>query len=367
MVQEPAFPGIGVHSGHVMTVAGPIMVESLGLTLTHEHILSDFGSNGPEPQEASRKHLFHRPLSIEILGAVRSLPMSNRDNQRLTDIDLAASEVGRFAHLGGRSMVELTLDGAGRDPMGLQHVSRRAGVNIIMGAGHYIEAAHPSRVKSMSEDDIADEIVRDLTESIPGSEVRAGIIGEIGIDMDFSAEELKSLRGACRASRRTQVPLSIHTPGGSERSHDYRRRILDIVEEEGADIRHTVIDHVALRPLDFDSQLEIGARGAFLGYDGISCDFDWGTRGSGPSDHELAVDIKRLVDAGLLTQILLSHDVHLKIMLTAYGGFGYGHILRSFGQRLRDQGITDEQVRTMLVDNPRRLFSSHHRVEERRS
>ena len=365
MVQEPAIPGIGVHGGQVMTVGGPITVESLGLTLTHEHVLSDFGSNGPEPQEASRKHLFHRPLTIEILGAVRSLPMSNRDNQRLTDVELAASEVQRFAHLGGRSIVELTLDGAGRDAMGLQQVSRRSGVNIIMGAGYYIEAAHPSRVKSMSEDDIADEIVRDLTEGIPDTGVRAGIIGEIGIDMDFSAEELKSLRGACRASRRTQVPLSIHTPGGSERSHVHRRRILDIVEEEGADIRHTVIDHVTLRPLDFDSQLEIAGRGAFLGYDGISCGFEWGARGSGPCDHELAVDIKRLIDAGLLTQILLSQDVHLKIMLTAYGGLGYGHILRSFPQRLLEQGITDDQITTILVDNPRRLFSSRQRVEER--
>jgi phosphotriesterase-related protein len=361
MSPEPIVPGIGVHSGQVMTVLGPIPVEDLGVTLTHEHILSDVGCNGPEPQEASRKHLFHHPLTIDILGEVRVLPQSNRDNQRLTDTSLLSDEVARFAHLGGQSIVEVTLDGFGRDVVGLQEVSRRSGVNIVASAGYYIELSHPPRLRSMSIDDIADEIVRDVTEGVPGTGVRAGSLGELGIDVDFTAQEEKCLRAACRASARTQVPLTIHTPGGSARSHEYRRRILDIVEAEGADIRHTIIEHVYIRPSDFDSQLEIAARGAFLGYDGISCDFNWGFRGSGPCDHELAVDIRRLIDAGFINQVLLSHDVHLKIMLTAYGGGGYGYLLRTFLPRLREQGVTDEQIHTILVDNPRRYFSSRYR------
>ena len=64
-----------------------------------------------------------------------------------------------------------------------------------------------------------------------------------------------------------------------------------------------------------------------------------------------------MIDAGFLHQILLSHDVHLKIMTTAYGGFGYTYILRRFVKRLRDYGVTDEQMRVLLVENPRRLFS----------
>ena len=71
---EPAIAGIDVHSGQVMTVLGPIPVEDLGVTLTHEHILSDVGCNGPEPQEASRKHLFNRPLTMDVPGEVRALP-----------------------------------------------------------------------------------------------------------------------------------------------------------------------------------------------------------------------------------------------------------------------------------------------------
>jgi len=358
MSPEPLFPGIGVHSGQVMTVLGPIPADELGVTLTHEHILSDIGCVSPEPEEASRKHLFNRPITMEILGELRVHPHYNRDDQRLTDLDVMTAEVAQFAYEGGGSIVEVTLEGFGRDVTGLQQISRRTGVHIIASAGYYIEASHPARLRSMSIDDIADEIVRDLVEGVPGTGIRAGSIGEVGIDVDFTPAEEKGLRAACRASARTQVPLTIHTPGGSAKSHEYRRRILDIVEEEGADVRHTILEHVYIRPADFGSQLEFAARGAFLGYDGVSCNFEWGFRGSGPCDHELAADIKRLIDAGFLHHILLSHDVHQKIMLTAYGGTGYGHILRHFLPRLREYGVADEQIRVMLVDNPRRYFSS---------
>ena len=358
---SPAIPGIGVHSGQVMTVLGPIPVEELGITLTHEHILSDVGCNGPEPPEASRAALFHKPLTMDILGEVRLLPQCNRDNQRLNDVELLAREVEPYRFWGGRSIVEVTLDGIGRDPLGLQMISRRSGVQIIMGAGYYIELSHPAKVRRMSADDIADEIVRDLTEGVAGTGVRAGIIGEIGIDMDFTAEEEKSLRGAARAQRRTQVPLTIHPPGGSLLMHEYRTRIIDIVEEEGASLEHTIMDHVEISPKSIESQMAIAERGAFLGYDSISSNFHWGMRGRGLNDDEIAADIKLMIDAGYLHHILPSQDVHLKIMLTAYGGWGYAYILKHFVKRLREYGVTDEQITTMLVENPRRLFSSRYR------
>ena len=138
-------------------------------------------------------------------------------------------------------------------------------------------------------------------------------------------------------------------------------RVMNIVEEEGASLEHTIMHHVQIHPCSIDSQIKISERGAFLGYDAISCGFNWGTRGWGPTDEESAADIKTLIDAGFLHHILLSHDVHLKIMLTAYGGWGYAYMLKTFVHRMRAIGITDEQISTMLVDNPRRLFSSRYR------
>ena len=355
---SPAIEGIGVKSGQVMTVQGPVPVEELGITLTHEHILSDVGVNAGEPPEASRKGIYHHPLTIDILGEVRLLPQCNRDNQLLTDIGLAVSEVEKYRHWGGKTIVEVTPDAIGRDPLGLKLVSQRTDVQIIMGTGYYIELSHPPKLRSMSIDDIADEIVQDITQGVRGTGVKAGIIGEIGIDTDFTAGEDKSLRGAARAARRTEVPLTIHTVGGSIKCHDYRLRILDIIEEEGASLEHTIIEHVEIHPKSFDNQIAIVERGAFLGYDGISCDFDWGFRGVGDDDEGIATDIKRLIDEGYLQHILLSHDIHLKIMLTKYGGFGYAYILRYFVQRLRSHGVTDEQITTMLIENPKQLFSS---------
>jgi phosphotriesterase-related protein len=235
-------------------------------------------------------------------------------------------------------------------------------VNIVLGAGFYIELSHPARLAGMSADEIADEVVRDLTEGIPGTGVRAGVIGEIGLDTGVSDAEIKNLRGACRASRRTGVPLSVHTNGMAP--PETRLRILDIAEEEGADIRHTIIDHASLRPGSLEIHLEVARRGAYLGYDTISSDFNWGSRGSGKCDEEIAAEIRSVVDAGFLNRILLSMDLHMKIMLTAYGGGGYGYVLREFLPRLREHGITEDQITTMLVDNPRRLFSSRYRDAE---
>ncbi len=107
--------------------------------------------------------------------------------------------------------------------------------------------------------------------------------------------------------------------------------------------------------------MEIARRGAFLGYDTVSSDFNWGFRGSGQCDHEIAADIRRMIDAGFIDHVLVSMDVHLKIMLTAYGGGGYGYLLRTFLPLLREQGVTEEQIGTILVDNPRRYFSSRYR------
>ena len=353
---DRAFPGIGVNSGSVMTVLGPVPVDALGITLTHEHIFSDISPFWQEPTEATKRQLAYQPVAMEILGELRLAPHINRDNQRLTDLELAVREVSKFRDLGGDTIVEATTVGLGRDPLALKAVARRTGLNIVMGAGYYVGVAHPSTVRSMSADDIADEIVRDLTEGVPGTGVRAGIIGEIGVDVDFTAEEEKSLRGAGRAARRTQVPLSVHLSGGVP--PHYAQRVVDIVEEEGASLRHTLLGHVVLHTPALEDQMALAERGIFLGYDGVSCNYDWGVRGFSPCDEKLAMNIKRLIEAGCLHRILLSHDVHSKIMLTAYGGFGYGYILRRFVHRLRAHGVTGEQIQALLVENPRRFFSA---------
>ena len=352
-------PAIGVGSGRVMTVLGPIPVESMGVTLMHEHLLIDASAWFHCPSCAERRSLATRPLDVGILGELRMDPFANLDNCRLDDIEAAIGEVAQFRELGGATVVDPTNVGIGRDPAALQAISRRTGLNVVMGAGFYLEAAQPERVRRMSTDDIADEIVRDVTEGVAGSGVRAGLIGEIGVGAEFTPAEQKSLRGAARAAARTGVPLSIHLPGWKRLAG----RVLDIVAEEGAELAHTVLCHMNPSLDDFAYQTSLAERGAFLEYDMIGMDYYYADQDAqSPCDEANAVALKRLIDAGFLNRLLLSQDVFLKMMLTRHGGFGYGYILRHFAPRLKRHGVGEAQIRALLVDNPRRVFSAQPRA-----
>lgn len=351
--------GTGVHSGFVQTVLGPIPVEQMGVTLMHEHIFVDASVWWKEPAEITRRHIAHQPLHMGILGELRMDPFVNLDNTKLYDPETATAELMQYRELGGQTLVDVTVMGIGRDPLALQRMSRRTGLQIICGTGYYLDGSHPLEVKGMNEDDIAEVIARDVLEGIPGTNVRCGIIGEIGVGIEFTPEERKSLRGAARAAAHTQAALTIHMPGWKRRGHE----VLDIVSEEGADLRHTVLDHMNPSFMDFDYQASLIERGAFLEYDMIGMDYFYADQqAQSPSDEENAAAIKRLIDAGYINAILLSHDVFIKMMLTCYGGFGYGYILRHFVPRLRRHGVTEAQIQTLLVENPRRVFSARHRT-----
>jgi phosphotriesterase-related protein len=141
---------IGVRSGQVMTVLGPIPVEAMGVTLMHEHILLDTSSWWRRPCCASHIALAEKPIDITMIGELRMNPFLNRDNCFLLDTDLAVEELGKFAELGGATVVDPTCLGIGRDPEALQRISRRTGLNIVMGAGYYLGQSHPAEVPTPS-------------------------------------------------------------------------------------------------------------------------------------------------------------------------------------------------------------------------
>lgn len=350
---------IGVHSGKVMTVLGPIPVEAMGVTLMHEHIVLDTSSWWRRPCCATDIGFAERPLSISMLGELRMNPFLNRDNCGLLDADVAIEELMRFVEYGGRTVVDPTNVGIGRDPSALQRISRRTGLNVVMGAGFYLEQSHPAYVRTMSIDDIAQSIVHDCGGLDRQPSVCAGLIGEIGISKDFTSEEEKALRGAARASRITGTPLSVHLPGWERLAH----RVLDIIEAEGADLRHTVLCHMNPSLRDETYQRSLADRGAFLEYDMIGMDYFYADQqAQSPCDEENAIAICKLVDDGYVDSILLSQDVFLKMMLTRYGGFGYGYILKHFAPRLKRHGVNQRTIDRMLIDNPRRVFSAAHRA-----
>jgi len=325
----------------------------------HEHLLLDASSWWKRPCCAADIGMAERPIDVSMLGDLRMNPFLNRDNCQLVDAEVAIDELTRFAELGGNTVVDPTNLGIGRDPRALQKISRRTGLHVVMGAGFYLEPSHPDYVRGMSVEDIARAIARDcggIADDMPI--VAAGIIGEIGVSKDFTAAEEKVLRGAARASRQSGVPLSIHLPGWERHGH----RVLDVIAEEGGDLRHTVLCHMNPSLGDPAYQRSIADRGAFLEYDMIGMDFFYADQqAQSPSDEENAAALARLIADGYMRSILISQDVFLKMMLTRHGGFGYGYILKHFVPRLHRHGIDRATVDRILVDNPRRVFSATYR------
>ncbi|KAB7619480.1 phosphotriesterase family protein [Verminephrobacter eiseniae] len=345
---------VGVKSGHVMTVLGPLPVERMGVTLMHEHILLDASGKWQPSSCCAERHIGEQKVHIGILGALRMNPLMNRDNCQLFDAELAIDELMRFRELGGDTVVDPTNLGMGRDPSALQKIARRTGLNIVMSTGFYLEPSHPAYVSQKSIDELAAQLIFDVGGADAKPAVVAGLIGEIGVSASFTANEEKSLRAAARAAAATGVPLSIHLPGWARHGH----RVLDIIEAEGADLNHTVLCHMNPSHMDTAYQHALARRGAWLGYDMIGMEYYYADEDAqSPSDQENAHAIKALIDAGFIDRLLMSQDVFLKTMLTCYGGHGYGYILKYFVPRLRRHGVTDEQIETLMITNPAKVFS----------
>jgi len=344
-----------VRSGQVMTVRGPIPASELGVTLMHEHLLNDCRCWWNRPKQSSRSHLACEPVNPGILGELYMDPFVNLHNCTLDDERLAIAELAPVVEAGGRTLVDPTCQGIGRDPKALVRISEASGLNIIMGGGFYLQASLPEKVQRMSAKDIADEIVREAVDGVDGTGVRPGLIGEIGVSGDFTKDEEKSLRGAVQGQARTGLALMVHLPGWFRHAH----RVLDLVEEEGGDVRHTVLCHMNPSFDDVAYQTSLAQRGAFLEYDMIGQNYWYADQQvQCPSDEDNARAIAALIGNGFLDHLLLSQDVFLKMMLTRYGGFGYAYVLRHFLPRLSRHGVPEAAMRRLMVDNPRRVFSA---------
>lgn len=338
----------------VTTVTGPVAVDQLGITLTHEHLFNDVSSwghrtssTGWDPEDFAR-----RPVTEDLLWDLRQDPFGNQDNLLLADVEVATTEVARYAELGGRTIIDTTGLGAGRDLAGLREVSERTGVQVIAGTGFYLEGSHPRDVGAMAPEEVAEVILTDLAEGQHG--IRPGIIGEIGVSADFTPAERISLRGALLAQVQTGLPIQVHLPGWFRRGGE----VLDIAEQMGVDPGRVVLCHMGPSAEDRDYQLGLLCRGAWVQYDMIGMEVFYADQGvQCPSDEENAAALTELVEAGFGGQLLISQDIFLKSLLRRHGGPGYAHILQYFVPRLRRHGMTNEQIDQLLVANPRALFA----------
>lgn len=298
----------------VMTVLGPVPAAELGITLTHEHLLLDlFQYFQP-----------HREFLVN-------------------DRALAAQELELYARAGGRTLVELTTPDIGRDPAGLAEIARETGVNIVMGCGRYREPFYEPELWKRSTADVAQMLIDEIEQGIDG--VRPGIIGEIGThDPWVSPVEERVFRASARAHKATGLTITLHANASA-----VGLRQLDVLAEEGVDLRRVVVGHCDTYPFS-EYHRAVLERGAWVEFDTIRGSFDFETK-------RQLDQLLLLINEGHIGRLLLSQDVCTNRFYTVYGGNGYAFLITEFVQQMLNAGLDREQIDTLLVENPRRMLT----------
>jgi phosphotriesterase-related protein len=305
-----------------MTVSGPMPPEKLGFTLPHEHT------------------------------AIALWHVEKRwDYWELTaDDELITEELRDFRRRGGSTLVDLTLDGVGRDPHRLRRLASTAGLNVVMGCGWYRGAHYPaeSRIDRRTVDDLAREIVGEFTDGVGDTGIRPGIIGEIGTDKPWvSALEERVHRAAARASLATGMAITTH---GVQSAVGLAQ--LDLFRQEGVDPSRVVIGHADSHH-DLDFYLAVLDAGANLEFDFLGHRF--GVEET--LEPRLVETIVELLERGYAAQLLLSQDVCHDRQLKAHGGFGYVYLQQHFLPTLRTAAVGEGEIKAMTIDNPARILT----------
>ena len=346
-------------AGKVQTVVGLIEPESLGITMIHEHLLMDLTKGFfVEPDSASDKYMAHQPVRMDNLYWIKTHWVQNIDNMQLLDPQLAIREAQLFHQAGGGTIVEVSSIGLSRDPLGLVNISRATGLNVIMGSGYYVASSHPRELYHKSVEEIAEGIVRDITVGVDDTGIRAGIIGEIGCSQPLDENEKKVLRAAAISQKHTGAPMSVH-PSPSD---ELVQEIIDILRDAGADLSRTILCHCDIFGFAPPTLDRIVGAGCYVEIDNFGQPagvlFPLQERLiESPSDAQRINCIIDLIGKGYLNHILISCDHCYKHTYVTYGGYGYAHIIRDIIPAMKMKGIRDEQIHTILVENPKRVLT----------
>jgi phosphotriesterase-related protein len=305
----------------VVTVLGPIEPADLGVTLSHDHLILD---------------------AFALWG-----DQTGNYAWILDDVDIAIQEIEGYLAAGGRSVIDPTNEGIGRNPSALRRISEATGAHIVMGAGWYRERCYPRYIYEESVNQLADRLVTDLTVGVGGTGVRAGFVGEIGTERSFiSPAQERVFRATARAHRRTGCPILTHTTHFGELALEQ----LDLLAEEGVDPHRVVVSHLGDR-VGAKWILPIAARGAFLSIDNLGF-----VGGYAPLEVR-ADNVAELCSLGLVEQVMLGNDICMLDQLARYGGVGYGNVMTNFLPLLRTRGVSEQQIRTMTIENPARAMA----------
>ena len=345
-----------------MTIRGPIDPAHLGATLMHEHLLGIRDKARPTYNTpATETALWDQKLTLDNLN--QDMARIVGDNWLQTDERLAIAEISEYRNFGGSTVVELTDRGLKPDPLALRRVSYATGLNVVMGTGWYAKSYHPADMEQRTVEGMTKEIIRDIAVGVGQTGIRAGIIGEVGVDgLPITPNEIKSIKAAGRASRATGAAITFHR-GGAGRE---KLQTLSILKEEGADLSRTIMGHSDDISGDMPFMEELLEQGVYIQFDLLGrLDVPLYYRPASPAMYVTGYALASLVsegianpiEAGYEDRILLSHDVATKTQLKCYGGNGYTFLLEKFLPHLRTVGVTEEQINKFTVENPKRVLT----------
>jgi phosphotriesterase-related protein len=333
--------------GSAQTVLGPVDPGVLGNVLMHEHLLWDLNPPDRAPLPAG--------MPLDQWWGLANSEVATADNLRNLDVDVATTAVAESTAAGCGTIVELTIGGLKPDPQGLAEIARRTGCHIVMGCGWYVDQYQHNDNLNRSADSFAAEMISQVQLGAWGSDIRAGIVGEIGCQWPWTGREKLCLTGAVVAQQETGAALTIHPA----RDPDHPMQLVEFLRPLGCDLSRTVIDHID-RTIGDDSRLfALADTGVVLEWDLFGqeatyyahSDFDM------PNDIQRLRDIRKLIDRGHLNQIVISHDICHLSHFTAHGGWGYAHIFKRVLPLALRRGFTQAELDAIMVHNPRRLLT----------
>ena len=316
----------------IHTVRTPIDTSDLGVTLMHEHIFV---------------------LSTEIM---QNYPEAWGDeDQRAAD---AIARLNELYSRGVHTVVDLTVVGLGRYIPRIQRVAAQTKINIVVATGiytyndlpFYFHFQGPGTTLGGPEQ-MVPMFVKDIQEGIAGTGVRAAILKCATDEPGLTPGVERALRAVAQAHRQTGVPISTHTHARTRRGLDQQR----VFAEEGVDLSRVVIGHSG-DTTDVDYLEELIARGSYLGMDRFGIDVML-------SFEDRVNTVARMCERGHAGKMVLSHDAACfndwlpeRALPAILPNWHYLHIHNDVIPALLKRGVTEAQIHTMLVENPRAIF-----------
>lgn len=306
----------------VQTSTGPVDADDLGFTLMHEHVRVGWGAMYQQYPE-----------------------MFNREHE----LDRAVSRLKAAYNAGVRTVVDLTPIDLGRDVTLIAEASRRSGVQIVAATGIYY-TSHPFHFQMREDKEMEDLFVRDITQGVSTTGIRAGVI-KCATEPEMHPMNERVLRNAARAAKLTGVPICTHTFPANRTGLDQQR----VFKEEGLDLSRTVIGH-SDDSNDITYLEQIIQNGSYCGMDRIGI--------QRPRTSEQRADmVAALVEKGYANRITLSHDSCCNFHWAPEGmlddlapTWRMTHIPLDVVPMLRERGVSDADIHQMTVLNPRAVF-----------